>query len=92
MRVRWAESALDDIDQIVQYVGRFNPAAARRVAQALLDAGESLCRFPTRGRIGGASETRELVAVWPYVIVYELTVEAVHILRVWHGARNRDHG
>lgn len=35
--------------------------------------------------------TRELVAVWPYLIVYEIDGEReqVRILRVWHGARER---
>jgi len=87
--VRWANSALDDVEQIVLYINRFNPAAARRVAQAILDAGDGLCRFPLKGRIGGEPDTRELVVVWPYVIVYEVEPDAVNILRVWHGAQER---
>jgi toxin ParE1/3/4 len=38
------------------------------------------------GRIAG---TRELVVPpLPYIIVYQVKSSAVHILRVYHGARN----
>lgn len=89
MRVRWADSALDDVEQIVLYINRFNPLAARRVAQAILDAGDGLSRFPMKGRAGSEPGTRELVVVWPYVIVYEVEPDAVQVLRVWHGAQER---
>lgn len=89
MRVMWADSALDDVEQIVTYINRFNPMAARRVAQAILDAGDGLARFPARGRFGSVAGTRELVTVWPYVILYEVEPDAVRILRVWHGAQDR---
>jgi plasmid stabilization system protein ParE len=38
-----------------------------------------------------AEGTRELVAVWPYLIVYEVdeTAGMVSILRIWHAARDR---
>ena len=54
-------------------------------------AGDSLVEFPHRGRTGNDPRTRELVALWPYIIVYE-TLTDVHILRVWHGAQLRQDG
>jgi len=37
-----------------------------------------------------APNTREIVAVWPDVIVYDIENESeVHILRIWHGAQRR---
>jgi plasmid stabilization system protein ParE len=63
--------------------------AARRIAQALLLAGDSLSLFPSRGRIGREPGTRELVAVQPYVLVYEAADIEVTILAVWHGAQHR---
>jgi plasmid stabilization system protein ParE len=47
--------------------------------------------FPNSGRPGLAPGTHEIVAVWPYIIVYEIEdTHEVHILRIWHGAQRRD--
>ena len=46
--------------------------------------------MPERGRPGLVPGTRELVALWPYIIVYRITPAAIEILNVWHGAQSRD--
>ena len=63
-----------------------NPAAARRTAARVVEAGNFLESFPERGRPIGRN-LRELVSVWPYIIRYRLADERVVILRVRHGAR-----
>lgn len=91
MQVEWRPSALADRDAIIDYLEPLNPHAASNLLRALVLAGDSLTLFPQRGRPGLALGTRELVAVWPYLIVYEVdvTAETVRILRVWHGAQDR---
>ncbi len=90
MRVVWRELARDDIMLIVEHITAENPIAAQRVAGELLLAGESLLIFPRRGRVGRFPNTRELVAVLPYILVYRLEDDGlISILRVWHGARDR---
>ena len=91
MKVEWRPSALNDRDAIIEYLEPLNPHAAVNLLQALILAGDSLTLFPHRGRPGLAAGTRELVAVWPYLIVYEIDDEAdtVSILRIWHGAQDR---
>ncbi len=91
MKVEWRPSALDDRDAIIEYLEPLNPHAAANLLQALILAGDSLTLFPHRGRPGLAAGTRELVAVWPYLIIYEIGDEAdtVSILRIWHGAQDR---
>lgn len=82
----WAPSALQEIVEIYGYIAGDNPRAARRIADALLKAGDSLETFPHRGRPVG-DNLRELVVVYPYIIRYEIEEDAVTILRVRHGAR-----
>jgi toxin ParE1/3/4 len=91
VQVEWRQSALDDRNAIIAYLEPLNPHAAANLLQALVLAGDSLTLFPYRGRPGLAAGTRELVAVWPYLIVYEIdaTANRVSILRVWHGAQDR---
>ena len=73
------------------YLEPLNPQAAVNLLQALILAGDSLTLFPYRGRLGLVQGTRELITVWPYLIVYEVDAEddAVRILRLWHGAQDR---
>jgi toxin ParE1/3/4 len=91
VKVEWRARALDDRDAIIGYLEPLNPHAAVNLLQALVLAGDSLALFPYRGRAGLVEGTRELVAVWPYLIVYEVdeTAATLSILRIWHGAQDR---
>ena len=88
MQVSWTEPARQDLQRIRNYIAEFNPWAANRLAVQLLAAADSLEHFPRRGRAGIELGTRELLSVQPYAIVYRIG-PTVEILRVWHGAQNR---
>ena len=89
MQVRWTEPAARDLEEISEFIRKDQPSAAEGVTRTLFDAADSLGRFPARGRRGRFPGTHELViAGLPYIIVYRITDAAVHILRIYHGARN----
>lgn len=89
MRVRWSADAADDPSRIVSYSREDNPEAARRVAKTIVDRVADLRKFPNRGRIGLAENTRELVfAPWPYIAVYEIIDDHVNVLRIRHASQN----
>jgi addiction module RelE/StbE family toxin len=88
VRVIWSTAALDDVGEIRLYIGRDNPATARRVAARLVAKASSLELFPERGRAGVQPGTRELV-VSAHIIVYRIDGDLVRILRVLHHARDR---
>ena len=88
MIVRWTTPAANDLERIARYIRKDNAEAAIEVAKALFDAADSLNRFPRRGRVGVIDGTRELVFPgWPYILVYEVTDNAVNILHIRHGSR-----
>lgn len=90
MPVIWSPEAVDDIARITTHIAAENPIAARRVAQELVLAADSLTLFPQRGRPSPLPGRRELVAIRPYIIVYRILAgETVDILRVWHAAQDR---
>jgi toxin ParE1/3/4 len=89
MQVILSPEALSDLAAIREYIGTDNPAAASRVAVQIVAACDRLQLMPERGRRGLDPSTRELTGAWPYVIVYRITLEAVEILRIWHGAQDR---
>jgi len=89
MRVRWTTKAADDLAGIVEYIRKDNPASARRVAQTIFQSVAGLRKFPNRGRIGLAENTRELTfAPWPYIAVYEIIDDQVQVLRIRHAAQD----
>ena len=89
MRLRWTRRADRDLEEIAQYVGQDNPAAAARVVLELIDQAETLLpEYPSIGRAGRVLGTRELViGQLPYIIAYRVRGQDVEILRVLHSAR-----
>jgi addiction module RelE/StbE family toxin len=89
VQVRWTAPAAHDLQEIARYIQKDNPSAARAVAKKLFDAANGLNVLPLRGRAGRVAGTRELVIPpLPYIIVYQVQLSAVHILHIYHGARN----
>ena len=86
-QIRWATEAADQLEAAVKQIQQDNPAAARNVAQAIIDRIEQLAALPGLGRPGEVRGTRELVSP-PYVVVYRSTEEIVEILHIWHGAQD----
>ncbi len=89
MRVVWTASARRDLEAIWSWLAQDNPAAADRVDEDILVAGESLAAMPRRGRTGRLAGTRELIVTGrPYLLVYVVRDEGVAILRIIHMARD----
>ncbi len=65
--------------------------AVRWLAAALADVQHITRHISEENPRAAAKVARELTAVWPYIIVYEVNSQAeeVSVLRVWHGAQDR---
>lgn len=88
MQIIWEEDALADLQHIRGYIAKDNPVAARQVAANIQRAVGRLADYPESGRPGRVAETRELVVSdTPYIAAYQVSGDAVLILRVLHGAR-----
>ena len=86
--MRWVRTALENLDALVRYIARDDPAAARRVVAAIERSVALLQHYPAAGRPGRVEGTRELVVPGtPYIIPYRVHRQTVEILRVFHAAR-----
>jgi toxin ParE1/3/4 len=84
-RIRWAPAAADDLQSIHGYLKEHHPSFANSTVRKLYAAARSLKRLPYRGRVGHLDHTRELVmAPLPYLIVYGVEPDVIHIFRVIH--------
>jgi len=85
-RIVWSEEAIENLEAIGDYIGRFSPRAAGGLVQKLIESAESLTLFPERGRPLSLTR-RELPVVRPYLIRYAVTPDAVYILKIRHMAQ-----
>jgi toxin ParE1/3/4 len=89
-KLRWSLAAAGDLEQISDYLHRHHPAFAVSTVQRLYRSAQSLKKNPFVGRLGKKDGTRELVlAPLPYLLVYSIDREAIHILRFLHTSRDR---
>jgi toxin ParE1/3/4 len=93
-RIRWTTSAFNDLKTISGHIERQrNLATANRVCRIIYDTIQILRRFPESGKPGIEEGTREFVVpkLPTYTVVYRLLPShAVEILRIWHGAQQRN--
>lgn len=87
MRVLWTPEALQDRNDIWDYIATDNPRAAARMDELFSDAASRLSEHPKLGRPGKIPGTRELIAHESYRLVYEITDDTVWILTLIHTAR-----
>ncbi len=83
------DEAVGNLEAIVTYISAFNPAAAVRLAERLLAVADSLAEFSERGREASGGR-REMTIVWPYILRYRVEGDTVLILRIRHGAQERE--
>jgi toxin ParE1/3/4 len=84
----WSERALDDLDAIIFHVAAENVSSALRMDSDISRRVDLLKDFPSMGRVGRISGTRELVVSRSRcVVIYQLDEDMVRILRVVNGAQ-----
>ena len=87
MKLVWTSRAKRDLAEIAAYIWADNPAAARKIRSRVETVAAYLKSQPFAGREGAIAGTRESIPHPSYRIVYQVTDEAVFILRVVHTAR-----
>ena len=88
MQLHWSEEAANDLERIANYLFEQTPQHAPELVRSIYGAPHPLLSFPRRGRPGKKEGTRELVlSPLPYIVVYRIAGEAIHIIRILHGAQ-----
>jgi plasmid stabilization system protein ParE len=88
-KIIFSPHAVADLEEVVRYIAKDDPATAVRVGNELIDRVAILENFPLLGApYPKRPGVRKLVSR-PYLIFYRPRLEenSVDILRYWHGAR-----
>jgi len=89
LKTNWSVQASRDADEIWNFIAADSPDAADRIIARFHATLLTLSEQPKLGRRGRTGKTREfVVAGTPYLLIYEVTQDAIEVRRVIHGARN----
>jgi plasmid stabilization system protein ParE len=89
VRIEWSQAAVADLQAITDWIEQDRGIeTAIRIARHIYEAVQSLRTMPYRGRYGRIENTLELVLPrLPYLVVYQISEERLHVLNVLHGAQ-----
>ena len=91
-RITWSLRAIENLDEICNYIAKNSPGAAENLAKQVKARVESLGSSPYIGRVVAEQKNsvdrnlREII-VENYRIVYYLKEDALEIITVFHGKR-----
>jgi addiction module RelE/StbE family toxin len=87
IEIRWTNQAIDDLQNILQFLQQHSPSLALRLIDRVIEAEDLLVRFPQMGKslaYLGYPDDYKLV-IKPYVISYNLEGNVLCILRFLDG-------
>ena len=88
MQIIWLTTALNNLDELAEYISQETPQAARQVLELIETQVNLLATQPALGRTGRVLGTRELViSNTHYLVPYRIKNNVVEILRVFHTSR-----
>jgi len=91
--VLWTETAIRDLEQIVDYVEQDAPMAAQRIFDSIAESSRTLDLMPLRGRIVPELARfeitiyRELI-IPPHRLIYRVSADSVLVVGVFDSRRN----
>ncbi|MDN6297537.1 MAG: type II toxin-antitoxin system RelE/ParE family toxin [Halomonas sp.] len=87
MELVWTPEAIQDRDDIYEYLGPESPLAVLTLDELFSEQAAQLVGHPDSGRLGRAPRFRELVVHPSYMLIYDIVGMQVRILRVVHTSR-----
>ncbi len=91
MRVDWSAAVRRDLLRLEAFLRPVNPRAGVRIVRTLVDTAARLPDFPNIAPRADAYEGRDVrsLVVGDYNMHYEVTLDAINIVRIWHTREDR---
>lgn len=91
MRIRWTPEAVEDLSRLYDFLAQCDSGAALRAVTALRNGVRRLVAHPRLGPALSGFEPRDVrrLVLGPYEMRYELTGEAIYVLRFFHTREDR---
>lgn len=90
MRARFTKTALAELNDILTYIAKDNPVAARAVIEQIEYVVERISEFPAIGRTTEEDGVRIFpIPPFPFLVFYTVRRQEVIIRNVRHAGRDR---
>jgi len=92
-KVVFKDTFLADLERIVRLIAVYNPAAALKLGELIVQTGESLSFFPERHpKVRQRPGIRRFIVKKYYKVFYRVQPESrtVEVLRCWDGRQESD--
>lgn len=90
-KIVWSPSARRDLQESIEFIQEFSPAAAGKLASRVVDALELLAAMPEMGPVMEPLEDigqYRYLLVAKHLIIYRLKDDAILIQRFWDARRS----
>ncbi len=84
----WTDEAVEDLENIADYIAARNPDAAVRIKSLIEQTAERLPERPHLYRSGRVPGTREVVVHPNYLLVYRVLADGIEVTAVLHARQN----
>ena len=90
MKIEWTRPALLDLESIRDYIRRDSEYYADRFIEKIIEAVESIKKFPKMGRAVPEAEEESIreVLLHNYRIIHRVESDRILVLTIIHGARD----
>jgi addiction module RelE/StbE family toxin len=90
MKIEWTQPAVLDLESIRDYIKRDSEYYATRFVERIIEAVESIEKFPRMGRSVPEAEEESIreVLLHNYRIIYRVETDRILVLTIVHGARD----
>jgi plasmid stabilization system protein ParE len=91
VRVKWTSQSLGDVARLHAFLAEVNRPSVAKVVRSFTAAARQLREHPRSGELLEEFAPREVrrLIVGPYEMRYEITTQAIFVLRLWHGHEDR---
>lgn len=93
IKIKWLTTAVEDVNNICEYLAQKNPVAADKLYDAFMDAVDELLIFPEAGQLEPLlndyeGSFRYLVVNKHYKLIYTINEAVVEIVVIWDCRRD----
>jgi toxin ParE1/3/4 len=89
MVIIWSARARRDYDALIAYTNQHSPRGAKRIAARIQKRIDDLIMMPHQGSLLPKNLRRLEITETPYLLIFRADADAVRLVRILHGRRNR---
>jgi toxin ParE1/3/4 len=89
MVIVWSARAERDFQSLLDYTHKHSPRGAKRISERIHKRITDLLTMPHQGSLLPKNLRRLEITETPYLLIFRIERDSIHLVRILHGRRNR---